>query len=94
MTSGSQGPVPFMSMYQPEQVRLFIKPFCPWCIEAEEWLDSNGIHHETLDVTSDLQAWDEMVRLSSQSRVPAIEVDGKVLADFGADELAQFWSGL
>jgi hypothetical protein len=35
-----------------------------------------------------------MVRLSGQSSAPVIEVDGEMLADFGASELAQFWSEL
>ena len=36
----------------------------------------------------------EMVRLSGQSSAPVIEVDGEMLADFGASELAQFWNEL
>ena len=81
-------------MYQPTTVRLFIKPFCGWCGEAMEWLDRNKIKYTTLDVTSDRAAWDEMVRLSGQSSAPVIEVDGEMLADFGASELAQFWNEL
>jgi glutaredoxin len=81
-------------MYQPTTVRIFIKPFCGWCAEAKEWLDSNKIKYNTLDVTSDRAAWDEMVRLSGQSCAPVIEVDGEMLADFGASELAQFWNEL
>ena len=39
----------------------------------------------------DVSAWDEMVRLSDQDLAPVIEVDGQVLADFGPDELEEFW---
>ena len=81
-------------MYQPTTVRLFIKPFCGWCAEAMEWLDRNKIKYNALDVTSDRAAWDEMVGLSGQSSAPVIEVDGEMLADFGASELAQFWNEL
>ncbi len=81
-------------MYQPTTVRLFIKPFCGWCSEAMEWLDRSKIKYTALDVTSDRAAWDEMVRLSGQSSAPVIEVDGEMLADFGASELAQFWNEL
>ena len=81
-------------MYQPTTVRLFIKPFCGWCDEAMEWLDRNKIKYISLDVTSDRAAWDEMVGLSGQSSAPVIEVDGEMLADFGASELAQFWNEL
>ena len=81
-------------MYQPTTVRLFIKPFCGWCSDAMEWLDRSKIKYTALDVTSDRAAWDEMVRLSGQSSAPVIEVDGEMLADFGASELAQFWNEL
>ena len=59
-----------------------------------DWLDRNKIKYQVLDVTSDRSAWDEMFRLTNQSFAPVIEVDGEVLADFGATELAQFWNSL
>lgn len=72
-------------------VRLFIKPYCGWCHKAQRWLDERGIRYETLDVIANDKAFQEMVRLSGQSLAPVIEVDGKVLADFGPEELAVFW---
>ena len=73
------------------KVRLFVKSYCPWCHMAVAWLDARGIKYETLDVISDSKAFDEMVSLSGQDLAPVIEVDGKVLADFGPDELEEFW---
>ena len=58
------------------------------------WLDEHGIKYEKLDVISNNEAFDEMVRLSGQESAPVIEVDGKVLADFGPEELAEFWKSL
>ena len=55
------------------------------------WLDDHDIQYEKLDVIADVAAFEEMVRLSGQELVPVIEVDGKVLADFGPEELAKFW---
>lgn len=55
------------------------------------WLDEHGIEYETLDVIADGAAFDEMVRLSGQELAPVIEAEGKVLADFGPDQLAEFW---
>ena len=78
-------------MFQPRKVRLFIKPFCGWCRQAIDWLDEQDIQYEVLDVISDEKAYDEMYRLSGQTLTPVIDVDGKILADFGARELAQFW---
>ena len=76
---------------KPALIRLFIKPFCPWCREVMKWLDERGIHHEQLDVTADRAARDEMFQLTGQTRAPSIDVDGHILADFGADELEEWW---
>jgi glutaredoxin 3 len=73
------------------KTRLFIKPGCPWCDEAMEWLDRKGVSYEVLNVTRDAAARAEMLRLTGQTKAPSIEVDGQVLADFGADELAAWW---
>jgi glutaredoxin 3 len=74
-----------------EKARLFIKPYCGWCDKAAAWLDAHQIDYEELDVMTDPAAYDEMVKLSGQTLAPVIDVDGKILADFGPDELEQFW---
>ncbi len=76
------------------KIRLFIKPYCGWCHKAQRWHDERGIKYETLDVIADSKAMTEMVRLSNQTFAPVIEVDGKILADFGPEELEQFWKKL
>lgn len=77
---------------KPTSVRLFIKPGCPWCDEAIEWLDARGVRYETLDVIRNATARREMHELTGQTRAPSIDVDGNILADFGADELEAWWS--
>jgi len=76
---------------QPKSIRLFIKPGCPWCDEAIEWLDARGIRYETLDVIRNATARREMHELTGQTKAPSIDVDGQILADFGADELEEWW---
>ena len=73
------------------RIRLFIKPYCPWCHRAVNWLDERGVDFETIDVIGDETAYDEMIQLSGQELAPVIEVDGRILADFGPEELARFW---
>ena len=82
------------SMYKADNVRLYVKPFCGWCVEVREWLEGNNICYQFFDVTSNRAAWDEMIKISNQRLAPVIDVDGKVLADFGAEELALFWTEL
>lgn len=76
------------------KIRLFIKPFCPWCHKAQRWLNDHGIKYETLDVIADSKAFTEMINLSGQRFAPVIDVDGQILADFGPEELAKFWETL
>jgi glutaredoxin len=71
-----------------------VKPYCGWCDKAERWLDQHEIDYETVDVISDEAAYDEMINLSGQELAPVIDVDGEILADFGPDQLAQFWNQL
>lgn len=71
-----------------------MKPYCGWCDQARHWLNQRGIQYEVIDVISDSAAYAEMVRLSGQTRVPVIEVEGDILADFGPEELAAFWGKL
>jgi glutaredoxin 3 len=76
------------------KIRLFIKPYCGWCQQAMRWLDARGIKYEVLDVIADAEAFSEMEELSGQTLAPVIDVDGEILADFGAEELAKFWEKL
>ena len=76
---------------------LYIKPSCPWCVEAVAHFDREGFDYEKIDVISDPAAFDEMRRLSGQSLAPTLVVDPgepsqKILPDFGVDELPAFFS--
>jgi glutaredoxin 3 len=79
------------TLVKAKSVRLFIRPYCGWCHKAMRWLDLNGIDYEPVDVIADEAAYHEMITLSGQELAPVIEVDGEVLADFGPEQLAEFW---
>ncbi|MEO5802248.1 MAG: glutaredoxin domain-containing protein [Verrucomicrobiota bacterium] len=76
---------------KPMNIRLFIKPFCGWCVEAKDWLDERSIKYQELDVIADNVARNEMRELTGQTKAPCIDVDGEILADFDTDQLATFW---
>ena len=79
---------------KPRRIRLFIKPYCGWCHKAMRWLDDHEVDYERIDVIADEAAFDEMIQLSGQDLAPVIDVDGEILADFGPDQLAEFWNKL
>ena len=76
---------------KPKRIRLFIKPYCGWCHKAIRWLDEQEVNYEKIDVTADESAFDEMIRLSGQELAPVLDVDGEILADFGPEQLPEFW---
>jgi glutaredoxin 3 len=69
---------------------LYVKDGCPWCDEAEDYLKDHGIAYGKADVTEDAAAFDEMRRLSGQTKAPTMRWGDEILADFGAEELDVF----
>lgn len=71
--------------------KVYIKPGCPWCIEAVDWLQKRGYAFEEINVFAEPKAFDQMRKISGQSRAPTLETDkGLVLADFDVGQLARF----
>jgi glutaredoxin 3 len=69
---------------------LYVKPGCPWCDDAEDYLKAHGIAYAVANVSSDRAAFDEMLRLSGQTKAPTMRWDDEILADFGVEELQEF----
>lgn len=75
----------------PPALKLYVKTWCPWCIAAQEWLDSRRYQYELIDVEGDPNDYAEMARLSGQRRTPTLVTGaGIVLPDFGPEELEVF----
>jgi glutaredoxin 3 len=69
---------------------LYIKPGCSWCVEVIAYFDRAKIQVETVIVSGNRKALQEMIDLSGQSKAPTMDWHGEVLADFGVDELIPF----
>ena len=72
---------------------LYVKQGCPWCIAAEEELQKLGVKYERREVRSNPEFFKEMQEISGQSKAPVLDVDGRILADFGPEQLAGFLKG-
>ena len=72
-------------------LKVYIKPGCPWCIEAVDWLNRRGYAFEEINVFADPRDFDRMKTLSGQSKAPTLETDtGLVLPDFDVRQLEAF----
>ena len=69
---------------------LYTKAGCPWCEQAISRLDGWGIPYRLKQVSGDPAAFEEMRRKSGQSLTPTLDWHGRILADFGPPELAEF----
>jgi glutaredoxin 3 len=69
---------------------LYVKPGCPWCRIAEEYLNKRGYKYERTDVCVDPAAFAELKRISGQAYAPTMVIGNLLLPDFGPDELEDF----
>lgn len=69
---------------------LYVKNGCPWCTEVIAFLSEHGISYREQNVVKDPAAKAEMEKKSGQPKVPTLDWNGKILADFGVDELIPF----
>ena len=69
---------------------LYVKEGCPWCEEAESELHKLGVKYERREVRSNPAYFNEMKEISGQSKAPVLDIDGRILADFGIEQLPGF----
>ena len=72
------------------QMKVYIKPGCPWCISAVAWLEEEGYDFTKIDVINNAEALDEMIEISGQTLAPTLTYGSLLLADFGVPELEKF----
>lgn len=64
------------------EVVVYSTPTCPWCTRAKSYLSQLGVAYEEKDVSRDIEAAREMVRISGQMGVPVLVIDGNVVVGF------------
>lgn len=74
----------------PKELILYVKPGCPWCRKAENYLREHGYLYKSVDVIRDRAAFAEMKRLSGQTYAPTLVAGDLLLPDFGLEELEEF----
>lgn len=63
-------------------VIMYTTPTCGFCHMAKEYFKSKDIAFEAKDVTTDPQAYQEIVDKTNQLGVPVIDIDGIVIIGF------------
>ena len=68
-------------------VKLYSTPTCPWCHRAKEFLKTNNIVFEDINVAADEDAAREMIEKSGQMGVPVLDIDGKIIIGFDIETI-------
>jgi glutaredoxin 3 len=69
---------------------LYVKDRCPYCEAAMDYLDQQGIAYERIEVRGDDAKLKELKELSGQTKTPTMVLNGRLLANFGVNELKSF----
>jgi len=68
-------------------VKIYSTPTCPYCKMAKEFFKKKGIDFENIDISSNPKSAEEMKKISGQSSVPVIIINGKVLVGFDEEKI-------
>jgi len=64
------------------QITIYSATWCAFCHAAKDYLDKKGIEYTDKDVDSDPKIAEESVKLSGQTGIPVIEINGQVIVGF------------
>jgi glutaredoxin-like YruB-family protein len=65
-----------------KKVKIYSTPTCFYCQKAKEFFTKKGIKYEEINVSSNMEAREEMVRKSHQLGVPVIEIGNEIIVGF------------
>lgn len=70
-------------------VKIFTAPTCGYCHQAKRFLANQGVAFKEYDVSVDPEANQEVRRLTGQTGVPVIVIDGQVVIGFDRPRLEE-----
>lgn len=71
------------------EVVIYTAPTCSWCAAAKRFLDEHEIEYTEYDVSEDENALERLVRVSGQTGVPVLEIDGEIIIGFDKARIAE-----
>lgn len=72
-------------------MNLYVKVWCPWCVDAVSWLEARHYPFKLIDVLANPADYAHMKAISGQTLTPTLELEnGAVLPDFDVGQLEKF----
>jgi len=71
-----------------KNVKVYSTPSCPFCMRVKEYLKSNNVGYEDIDVSQDQDKVQEMLQKSGQMGVPVVDIEGEIIIGFDKDKIS------
>lgn len=63
-------------------IKLYTTNTCPWCVKVKNYLRSEDIEFQELNVQDDMKAREEMIKKSNQMGVPVLDINDNIIIGF------------
>lgn len=63
-------------------IKLYTTNTCPWCVKVKNYLRSEDIEFQELNVQDDMKAREEMIKKSNQMGVPVLDINDSIIIGF------------
>jgi len=70
-----------------KNVKVYSTPTCPYCIRVKQFLKESAVNFNDIDVSSDQDAAQEMIKRSGQMGVPVVDIDGELIVGFDKEKI-------
>ncbi len=71
------------------KIKVYSTPSCPYCVTLKEFLKEHNFDFEDIDVSSNQEAAEEMMRKSGQMGVPVVDIDGEIIVGFDKEKICK-----
>ena len=72
------------------RIILYTKTGCGWCDEVRDLLEEKKVEFEEKNVYEKPEYFEELVSKSKQTITPTLDIDGEIIADTDAGEVAGY----
>jgi glutaredoxin 3 len=70
-------------------VKVYTIDGCSWCKKAKSYLEQKGVNYIEVNV-EDVDGLKELMTISGQQSVPALDIDGKVVIGFDRSKIDEY----
>jgi glutaredoxin 3 len=63
-------------------IKVYTTNSCPWCVKVKDYLHSENIEFQEMNVNEDMEAREEMIKKSKQMSVPVLDIDNNIIIGF------------